>query len=750
MPTPYYLNPKATKLPEGHDDTLDPAEEPTDSAVRVLAASTWPVHDTSPGPRGPRDRPAGHRPTDPARRSLPPFEWPRFANLIGLPEPDLDPDIALWPVDIVNRWPFTGPPTTGVWPKGWFGIDNAAVPWVCTVGGQPGTWESIGTGVTLPPSNGVDDTVVIQNAINAISAALAGTGAIGTVRGDPGSIYQLPNQAVNTILCDVQTVACSLVLSSNVRLEQINFNQTPIKTTAHHATIGIANGTQLCAVNECTFFGGAVVPDSSNEWPNFAIEAGHVTDVWVTNNRATNYWTGMMLVLGDNSGTTPARWTVDHNYMDQMQASFIKFDGGGIDIKIINNYFGRYLSLPWAGETILNNNATGQNIRFEICDNHISNGLIFLPSATDSVIARNLITNSIPSGAGIQPYGIQCWLAQNVEITDNVIDLSNANAGAATPYGGGAIFATNSSTTPASGFVIARNVIRSNALLSAYIMANQTGAGTTSNDIAVVDNSCFGAYPSVGINVANWNFPTVSGNMVSFIPTNPTGNAWSILASPCARSRIMDNYAVNGGILLGPAASGPSFATVVGNTLEIAVSNTYGIRAQVNSLITNNRVVSTATTALLGGGILLLTAGIRCSILNNFVDFSGTTANTNCIQENVNTTSLIANNNLIPAGTGLGVSLFAGSASIARHNVGFNPRGNQTLTITASPMSIAASQTDRTIYFSTSTGTTTVAIAGGPTITLQPSATGQGIFIPAQVAATLTYAAAPTALVEAY
>jgi hypothetical protein len=61
---------------------------------------------------------------------------------------DLDPDIAMWPRVAVNIWPFAGPPTVGIWPKGWIGIDNVANMYICSVGGQPGTWTLVATGTT--------------------------------------------------------------------------------------------------------------------------------------------------------------------------------------------------------------------------------------------------------------------------------------------------------------------------------------------------------------------------------------------------------------------------------------------------------------------------------------------------------------------------------------------------------------------------------------------------------------------------
>jgi hypothetical protein len=161
MPTPYYLTPKATKLPAGHDDTLDPAEAPVDAEERSVAPSEWPVTNAARGGTGPPDGPLGPPATHPARRALPPFRWPAAAGgviipnrpLAETPSPlfDLDPDIALWPVTLLQRWPFTGPPTVGVWPKGWLGADNTATLYICTVAGEPGTWAAIGTGSAGPP-----------------------------------------------------------------------------------------------------------------------------------------------------------------------------------------------------------------------------------------------------------------------------------------------------------------------------------------------------------------------------------------------------------------------------------------------------------------------------------------------------------------------------------------------------------------------------------------------------------------------
>jgi hypothetical protein len=191
---PPYLKAKATKLPEGPDDTLEPSEEPTDATRRTLAPSAWPAVNRAAGPNGPPDRPAGPPPTDPAERGSPPFSWPRY---LGIPTLDFDPDIALWPQVPLSRWPFTGPPTAGIWPLGWVGVDNTATLWVCTVGGQPGSWLPLGPGDTLgivtPQQFGAvgdgvhDDTAAVLAAI-----AAASPGGTSPAYGQGGVLYFPP------------------------------------------------------------------------------------------------------------------------------------------------------------------------------------------------------------------------------------------------------------------------------------------------------------------------------------------------------------------------------------------------------------------------------------------------------------------------------------------------------------------------------------------------------------------------------
>lgn len=157
-PIPPYLKAKRTKLPAGHDDSLDPDEPPTDSVVRGIAPIDWPAMDLSRGGNGPPEAPLGPPRVDSVKRTLPASAWPRelagavanrsLRETVG-PDPSLDPDIAMWPAVQVSLWPFTGPPTEGIWPIGWFGIDDTGTPYVCIEAGEPGTWEEVGAGSGL-------------------------------------------------------------------------------------------------------------------------------------------------------------------------------------------------------------------------------------------------------------------------------------------------------------------------------------------------------------------------------------------------------------------------------------------------------------------------------------------------------------------------------------------------------------------------------------------------------------------------
>jgi hypothetical protein len=186
-PVPYSMKAKATRLAEGPDETLEPAEGPTDAERRGRPPFRWPFADRSKLPPGPdKSLIPAVGPTDPEHRGTPPFLWAPPARFID--SVHLDPDIALWPQVIVSIWPFAGHPTTGSWPKGWISVDNTATLWICTVGGSPGTWETLSSSsgsvrpnpaqsgpidlpaLYVPPPSGGDDSGAIQAVLDIANA----------------------------------------------------------------------------------------------------------------------------------------------------------------------------------------------------------------------------------------------------------------------------------------------------------------------------------------------------------------------------------------------------------------------------------------------------------------------------------------------------------------------------------------------------------------------------------------------------
>ena len=220
---PYMLKPAATKLPEGDDPTLEPTEAPTDPAARGAPAFVWPSVDASSGATDPPDGALAPPGTDPAIRGAPAFVWPRLpqppvpnrpVRSVQIPDPDLDPDIDLWPRTVLNRWPFTGSPTTGIYPTGWLGVDNRGVVFVCTLGGQPGTWMSLnaGGGVNATALQGTPISATAPT-VNQILTFIAGqwtpaAPATPAVQTPIGSIVMWPTNAIPTgwFLLNGQTI----------------------------------------------------------------------------------------------------------------------------------------------------------------------------------------------------------------------------------------------------------------------------------------------------------------------------------------------------------------------------------------------------------------------------------------------------------------------------------------------------------------------------------------------------------------
>ncbi len=91
----------------------------------------------------------------------------------------------------------------------------------------------------------------------------------------------------------------------------------------------------------------------------------------------------------------------------------------------------------------------------------------------------------------------------------------------------------------------------------------------------------------------------------------------------------------------------------------------------------------------------------------------------------------------------------APTSTIVRNFRGYTV-GSITVSVPSSGVAIAAVAYDRYFYVTTSTGSTTIAISNGPTVTLQASTAGQLVFCPAGQTLTPTYANAPTWVTHGY
>jgi hypothetical protein len=216
-------------------------------------------------------------PVDPLVRAEPPFDW--YRTPVVMPRrvetpghlPDLDPDIALWPVTPLQRWPFTGAPAEGIWPKGWAGVDNTGTMYVCTVGGQPGTWAQVGSGGGggWPTVNGtgsgnltatlaVGDTTgynLTDNGSGGINITDTGGAGVNLTSSAAGGITLLNS---GTAATNIESSSSGAILvqsagtgaiqvnagSGGLALSQASTGAITIETTGGGATTGIALTTQ--------------------------------------------------------------------------------------------------------------------------------------------------------------------------------------------------------------------------------------------------------------------------------------------------------------------------------------------------------------------------------------------------------------------------------------------------------------------------------------------------------------------------
>jgi hypothetical protein len=292
-------------------------------------------------------------PVDPLVRAEPPFDW--YRTPVVMPRrvetpghlPDLDPDIALWPVTPLQRWPFTGAPSEGIWPKGWAGVDNTGTMYVCTVGGQPGTWAQVGSGGgggwptvngtgagNLTATLGSGDTTGYNFTDNGSGGFNVTAGANSGVTLSAANDIAITQTGIGALVIDQTDAANAQGIVINDRgtvgitLDGQGTGAITIETTGGGATTGIALTTQA------TDTGGINLTDNGSG-------GAHVVSAGVALARLGNNGTGGVAVTTAGGGVTTG-------ITIETQAS----DIGGMTISNVGTSNGIFMFDAAAGITI--------------------------------------------------------------------------------------------------------------------------------------------------------------------------------------------------------------------------------------------------------------------------------------------------------------------------------------------------------------------------------------------------------------
>jgi hypothetical protein len=184
-------------------------------------------------------------------------------------------------------------------------------------------------------------------------------------------------------------------------------------------------------------------------------------------------------------------------------------------------------------------------------------------------------------------------------------------------------------------------------------------------------------------------------------------------------------------VVLPSGAAGPCIRvesvtgiTVKGNTLDASAASNATAASSTGSeaIIRDNRMIRGAA----GYGIIWSpTSGTNVDIHDNLICGTSTQNHLRLF----NTTDVDVHHNTIE---GTPIFLADGSAGITiRDNPGYNPVGVLTVAVPATTVAVAAAQVDRTFYVTANaSGTTTIEVGAGPTITIPASACVAVLFRP--------------------
>jgi hypothetical protein len=179
---------------------------------------------------------------------------------------------------------------------------------------------------------------------------------------------------------------------------------------------------------------------------------------------------------------------------------------------------------------------------------------------------------------------------------------------------------------------------------------------------------------------------------------------------------------------------------VISNNYIDGVNAVYGFFLQglTNCAVTGNSMLNATGT---NGATFFAETCANCTFIGNSCVSNLSGGHLSMVFFSV-TNSTISGNQ-----AGFSPSVSSCTGCKVTNNMGLNPFGVQAVSVPASASSTTAANFDQTFYISASTGTTTVVLSSGPTITLTASALNT-VRVPAGVTLTPTYTNAPTWVVE--
>lgn len=347
---------------------------------------------------------------------------------------------------------------------------------------------------------------------------------------------------------------------------------------------------------------------------------------------------------------------------------------------------------------------------------------IFVSESTKTQAMKWVTENSVEGhGVATTGFGIYADYIGSVEISRNYVYGSGASDGIELGHSGIDELSINAHLRCVNNVVV-NGQINFPFSYDAEILGNTVINNTIQNDtntanrVQIIGNKVINATPAAGyagIRVDGTD-AVINGNSVSVTTLDGIASAGGM-----TRWSVNGNYIYSSSVASSGSAihdNGGADSSISANVLDGANAGGFSY-----AFTTTGSYQNVTANTVCNGGVF------------NGINDSGTS-------------NVFQNNNLRDL-YNVAVSAAAATA-IVRNNTGANPIGVVTPAVPTSGTAVAATYYDRTFYITTGAATTTVAISNGPTITLQASAAGQCVRVPAGKTLTPTYTNAPTWVVE--